>query len=300
MGLSSSQARLLHLTSRMHQIEYKAQRLEAEKLQMANESDRVYEEYLDALDATKIQYSTLTTDGAITYLDATYNNLCMGYISNGTVMYSGAPNYLGDGSGASSSITSLSTAKSYQLVDAETGKVYFPDYVYDIYNDSSDADDFAEKMAEYAAGNYVPAEPETTPGGDSEIYEAVLSRRDSVILSVKAGENSKITLQNDMNGANYTYAITSDSDTTVNVKFLANGRLKIEGNGLTIKAGNGQKDDIILIGSNNKVFTFDGDDTVRVGRTITDETFFKLTSSEQAAICSNNSGNYINPCILYG
>ena len=36
MGLSASQARLLSLTARMHDIEYKAQKLEAQKLQMAN------------------------------------------------------------------------------------------------------------------------------------------------------------------------------------------------------------------------------------------------------------------------
>jgi hypothetical protein len=71
MGLSSSQARLLNLTSRMHQIEYKAAKLEAEKLQMANESDRVYSEYLDALDKTKIQHKVLTTDGSVTYKDFT-------------------------------------------------------------------------------------------------------------------------------------------------------------------------------------------------------------------------------------
>ena len=69
MGLSSSQARLLNLTARMHQIEYKAARLEAMKLQMANESTRVYEEYLDALDKTKIQVKVLNTDGSVTYND---------------------------------------------------------------------------------------------------------------------------------------------------------------------------------------------------------------------------------------
>ena len=69
MGLSSSQARLLNLTARMHQIEYKAARLEAMKLQMANESTRVYEDYLDAMDKTKIQIKTLNTDGSITYKD---------------------------------------------------------------------------------------------------------------------------------------------------------------------------------------------------------------------------------------
>ena len=76
MGLSSSQARLLNLTSRMHQIEYKAAKLEAEKLQMANESTRVYEDYLEALEKTKIQKKILTTDGSVTYTDiSTYADL---------------------------------------------------------------------------------------------------------------------------------------------------------------------------------------------------------------------------------
>ena len=69
MGLSSSQARLLNLTARMHQIEYKAARLEAMKLQMANESRQVYETYLDALDKTKVQVKVINTDGSVTYRD---------------------------------------------------------------------------------------------------------------------------------------------------------------------------------------------------------------------------------------
>jgi len=75
MGLSSSQARLLNLTSRMHQIEYKAAKLEAEKLRMANKSRRVYQEYQNALEQTKIQVSFVQSDGSIDYMDATYNNL---------------------------------------------------------------------------------------------------------------------------------------------------------------------------------------------------------------------------------
>ncbi|MCR5265651.1 MAG: hypothetical protein K6E29_03550 [Cyanobacteria bacterium RUI128] len=71
MGLSSSQARLLNLTARMHQIEYKAAKLEAEKLQMANESRRVYDTYLAALDATKIQVRGINTDGSVKWDDAT-------------------------------------------------------------------------------------------------------------------------------------------------------------------------------------------------------------------------------------
>ena len=73
MGMSSSQARLLTLTARLHSIEHKAQKLEAEKLRLANDSSRVYDEYLDRLEATKIQYSLLGADGVMTYKDATLN-----------------------------------------------------------------------------------------------------------------------------------------------------------------------------------------------------------------------------------
>lgn len=75
MGLSSSQARLLTLTSRQHSIEYKAQRLEAQKLQLANDSDKVYQDYLSKLDAKKIQYRIVNNDGSMYYDDATFEKL---------------------------------------------------------------------------------------------------------------------------------------------------------------------------------------------------------------------------------
>ena len=75
MGLSSSQARLLTLTSRMHAVEYKAQKLEAEKLQLANDSDAAYNEYLTALDATKIQYRVVNGDGTTSFNNATFAKL---------------------------------------------------------------------------------------------------------------------------------------------------------------------------------------------------------------------------------
>lgn len=75
MGLAASQARLLSLTARMHDIEYKAQKLEAQKLQMANQSQKVYEEYEEALNKTKIQYKTIGADGSANYKDATLRAL---------------------------------------------------------------------------------------------------------------------------------------------------------------------------------------------------------------------------------
>ena len=75
MGLSSSQARLLNLTGRMHDIEYKAQNLEAQKLEMANESTAVYQDYEDALNKQKIQLKSVGSDGTAVYKDVTGNSL---------------------------------------------------------------------------------------------------------------------------------------------------------------------------------------------------------------------------------
>ncbi len=80
MGLSASQARLLNLTARMHDIEYKAQNLEAQKLQMANESTHVYKEYENALNKQKVQLKHIGPDGSAEYQDATLNSiLAAGY-----------------------------------------------------------------------------------------------------------------------------------------------------------------------------------------------------------------------------
>ena len=75
MGLSASQARLLNLTARMHDIEYKAQNLEAQKLQMANESTQVYQEYENALNKQKVQFKQIGADGSAVYADASVNTL---------------------------------------------------------------------------------------------------------------------------------------------------------------------------------------------------------------------------------
>ena len=75
MGLAASQARLLNLTARMHDIEYKAQNLEAQKLQMANESTQVYKEYETALNKQKVQFKHIGADGSAVYKDASVQTL---------------------------------------------------------------------------------------------------------------------------------------------------------------------------------------------------------------------------------
>ena len=75
MGLAASQVRLLSLTARQHSVEYEAQRIEAQKLALANDSDQVYNTYLEALDATKVQYKVVSNDGSTMYQDATFAKL---------------------------------------------------------------------------------------------------------------------------------------------------------------------------------------------------------------------------------
>ena len=76
MGMAASQARLLSLTSRLHDIEYQAQAIEAQKVALATQEDEVYQEYCDALDATKYQVAFKNEDGTKRFVDATFSSLC--------------------------------------------------------------------------------------------------------------------------------------------------------------------------------------------------------------------------------
>ena len=75
MGMAASQARLLCLTARIHDVEHQAQAIQNAKLQLATRSDEVYEEYIAALDATTLTVSKLNSDGSNSVIAATFNNL---------------------------------------------------------------------------------------------------------------------------------------------------------------------------------------------------------------------------------
>jgi hypothetical protein len=145
MGMSSSQARLLTLTGRLHSIEIKAQKLEAEKLRLANDSDRVYDNYLQKLEATKIQYSTLESDGSMTYKDATLNSLENGIVSDYTGDTSSNTLFLQDSDGKI--LVTPAVANKYGLTSSG--------------NDTRDLDTFVEdttgkSKTEYPLTRQVP------------------------------------------------------------------------------------------------------------------------------------------------
>lgn len=72
MGMAASQARLLTITARLHDVEYKGQSLQNAKLQLSTQSDQVYQEYLEALDATTLTVSDMNGNP----ITANFNNLC--------------------------------------------------------------------------------------------------------------------------------------------------------------------------------------------------------------------------------
>ena len=80
--MSASQARLLAITARIHDVEFQAQSIQNAKLQLATQQDQVYQEYLDALDATTLTYKT--SEG---YVAANFNNMCdKGNITDNSIM----------------------------------------------------------------------------------------------------------------------------------------------------------------------------------------------------------------------
>ena len=76
MGMAASQSRLLSLTGRLHDIELKAQNLESQKISLATQKDELYQDYCNALDATKFQVAYSNGDGTSRYVDATFSSLC--------------------------------------------------------------------------------------------------------------------------------------------------------------------------------------------------------------------------------
>lgn len=75
MGMSASQARLLSLTARLHDVEHQAQLIMSQKIALATQKDALYEEYNNALDATVIQVAFMN-DAKTEYKDANYTSVC--------------------------------------------------------------------------------------------------------------------------------------------------------------------------------------------------------------------------------
>lgn len=73
MGMSASQARFLELTARKSNVEYQAQRINFERLQLAEKQSEVSRKYNEAISNQKLVFSYNTGEG-ISKVDITYKN----------------------------------------------------------------------------------------------------------------------------------------------------------------------------------------------------------------------------------
>ena len=73
MGLSASQARFLELTARRSNIEYQAQQINFQRLQLSDKMSAASSDYQDKTSNRKLVYSFNNGDG-ITQVDVTYQN----------------------------------------------------------------------------------------------------------------------------------------------------------------------------------------------------------------------------------
>lgn len=142
MGMSASQAKLLDLTTRLHNVELQAQNIESQKIALAIQEDRVYQEYCDAYNATKYQVAFKNDDGTKAYKNASFETLCK---------------------------YSDSRQIQYALKDSKSGQIIVPkDVVQNYKNYGNDKYSFAWAMLGFA-GNC-----EWTHGGSApEVEETV-------------------------------------------------------------------------------------------------------------------------------
>lgn len=72
MGMAASQARLLEMTSRKHDIEFALQKLSNQKVSLSRDMQEVSEDYQEALNSKVLKWSN---NSGVTYIDLNYKNL---------------------------------------------------------------------------------------------------------------------------------------------------------------------------------------------------------------------------------
>ena len=75
MGMSASQARLLSITARINDIEYKSQNISNTKIRLADESEQAATDYTKALNKTKLVYRSYDKTGNVVQTALNSTNL---------------------------------------------------------------------------------------------------------------------------------------------------------------------------------------------------------------------------------
>ena len=118
MGMSASQARLLSLTSRMNDLEYKAENIANIKIRLADESDKIAQKYTDALGKQKYTLTSYSTGQPVT----TELNGHSFKAPTGAAWQAGYTFVKADGS-AVSNLLSLTATQIYEMIESGEFKI---------------------------------------------------------------------------------------------------------------------------------------------------------------------------------
>ena len=193
MGMAASQARLLCITARIHDVEYQAQAIQAAKVQLATQSDRIYQEYQDALSATTLTISAIDPKSAEkSTVAATFNNLC-------------SRNRVKSADGAEYAITN---SNGLLLVEGEIEAGYY-NFTKDF--ESTDPYEFAIYMLNGCGGQDIAATPSLWADKIRESEESVYESLDNETLRNLHDKLLELTGGESIYDANQLYA-SEDKD----------------------------------------------------------------------------------------
>ncbi len=215
MGMSSSQARLLSLTARQHDVEWRAQKLQAEKLQLANDSDRVYNTYLNALNSTKIQTRVYDEYNGDTFVDASLAVLEHGLLDNYNGVTAANPLFLQefDENGGTRLLVTQEIADKYGI--DETTKPWtgtMDEYFEDVWGLG---DPEKEVVGEYDAGGTTVTDTSKIVGIDTvdNVYNSSFNRTVNTNAVANSTDATDTTIYDD-----FTNTVTkTDTSTMTNI-----------------------------------------------------------------------------------
>lgn len=225
MGMSSSQARLLSLTARQHDVEWRAQRLQADKLQLANDSDRVYNTYLNALNATKIQTRIYDEYNGDSFVDASLAVLEHGLLDNYKGVTAANPLFLQefDENGGTRLLVTQAIADKYGIDESTkpwTGTM--DEYFEDVWGLG---DPEKEIVGEYDAGGHYETDKTKITGIDTvdNVYNRSFNRTVNNNAVANSTDATDTTVYDDFKNAVEHEDTTSVQDIT-GVSTLQSGK----------------------------------------------------------------------------
>ena len=150
MGMSASQARLLSITSRMSDVEFKSEQISQSKIRMSQESQKVTAEYNEALSKQLVNYKYLNGENNFETVTLTPAYIAQNYATLGIKLYKS------NGTEFTDTESKLTATDLYDMIS--NGQVYIKDLNtgdrVDIFTNTSYRTSYDDNEMRKAEANY--------------------------------------------------------------------------------------------------------------------------------------------------